>query len=65
MGRVDGDLMGRMASRAGGARVEAVGPCRVAVAGANTREVFDSGLMEIFVVPIGIDLVLIGESQGG
>ena len=72
-GRVDGDLMGRMASRAttleGVVLVEAVGlgggPCRLAVASANAREVFDSGLMGILVVPIGIDLVLIGESQGG
>ena len=39
---VDDGLMGMCeASRAGGARVEVVGPCRLAVAGANAREVFE------------------------
>ena len=38
--RVNDGLLGtREASRAGGARVEVVGPCRLAVASANAREV--------------------------
>ena len=38
--RVNDGLLGtREASRAGGTRVEVVGPCRLAVASANAREV--------------------------
>ena len=62
----DGLMGTREASRAGGARVEVVGPCRLAVASANAREVFEAGAMLIFsFVERKVDLVPIGGGQGG
>ena len=60
-------LMGtREAPRAGRARVEVIGPCRLAVDSANAREVFEAGLMSIFsFVERMVDLVPIGGGQGG
>ena len=65
--RVDDGLMGtREASRMGAARVKVIGPCCLAVASTNAREIFEAGLMSIFsFVERKGDLVPIGGGQGG
>ena len=62
----DGLMGTHEAPRAGRARMEVVGPCRLAVAIANAREECDAGLMGIFSFDERmVDLVPIGGGQGG